>query len=148
MKAKPHLLLVDDDRASMRYYVLVLEEAGYSVTQRRSVSDGIEYVKAYSPTIDGVILDLMLPLGCEAYSKESEFGLHGGLIVFRYLQAEHPGIPILVLSNTRSGEVLSAFTKSDSVQVEAKMNLIPSEIVSVMQRLVGSTRGSDGEAHP
>lgn len=145
MKTRPNLLLVDDDLGAMSYVSMALEQAGYRVTQICTVADAIDFLKAYSQTVDGVILDVMLPLGRMSPPHPTADGLSGGNEVFRYLQSKHPGIPVLVLSNVSSGSMLKEFASSGSVQVAGKFDHSPFEIVDLIKSLVGSTRSGGDE---
>jgi CheY-like chemotaxis protein len=142
MKTRPRLLLVDDDLGAMTYVVMALEQAGYDVTQKSSVAEAIGFLREFSQTIDGVILDVMLPVG----SRDSEtegFGREGGHAVFKCLQSEYPGIPILILSNVSSGNLLGNFTISEHVRVERKPDHTPFEIVAIVRSLVGAAHSGD-----
>jgi CheY-like chemotaxis protein len=146
MKTRPNLLLVDDDLGAMRYISMALEDAGYRVTQVCTVADAIDFLKTYSQTVDGVILDVMLPLGRMFPTKQVADGMSGGNEVFRYLQSAHPGIPVLVLSSVSSESLLKEFASSDSVQVAGKLDHSPFDIVTLVNRLVGIIPSSRNKA--
>ncbi len=147
MKTKPILLIVDDDHKAMSYFVMALENSGYRVTQKCTASDAIDFLSAYSQTVDGVILDMMLPLGHVSPTWNADDEMFGGKEVYRYLQSTHPGIPILVLSNISSGRLLNEFPSSDTVQVAVKCEHSPFMIVDLINRLVGSTSSGGDEEH-
>ena len=138
MKKRPKILLVDDDIGAMAYFVEALEREGYDVVQEWSVSGALDFLRAYSQTIDGAILDVMLPVGSFECKAPDEEALCGGLAVFRYLQSHHPGIPILILTNISSGSLLEHFPETESIRVMNKCDCLPSEAASIVRSLVGA----------
>ena len=90
MKTRPNILIVDDDLGAMRYVSIALEQAGYRVKQVCTVTEAIDFLVAYSQTLDGVILDVMLPSGRMSQRNSTADGLSGGQEVFGYLQSMHP----------------------------------------------------------
>lgn len=148
MKARPRLLLVYDDLGAMRYVVMALQKAGYDVTLMWSVAEAIAFLKAYSQTVDGVILDVILRIGEVSPEDNDAEQLCGGNAVCGYLQTTHPGIPILVLSNVSSGRLLEQFAASDHVRVARRVDHTPSEIAAIVTSLVGSHRLDDDGENP
>jgi CheY-like chemotaxis protein len=137
MKTRPRILLIDDDRFAMSYVTKALQESGYEVTQKCTVSDAIEYMKMYSQSIDGVILDVILPTGLPDVEKNEGEERSGGLSVFEYLQSAHPGIPILILSNITNGTLLRQFQSGNHVKIAWKCDHPPFEVVALIKSLVG-----------
>lgn len=78
-----HILAVEDERSIRKLLRLYLDEAGYTVTE---AADGAEALaKMRTGGIDLVLLDLMIP--------EID-----GLEVCRRIRADHPSIPIIMLT--------------------------------------------------
>ena len=78
-----HILAVEDERSIRKLLRLYLDEAGYTVTE---AADGAEALgKMGAGGIDLVLLDLMIP--------EID-----GLEVCRRIRADHPSIPIIMLT--------------------------------------------------
>jgi CheY-like chemotaxis protein len=58
-RARPKVLLAEDDRALRRYLEVVLRRAGYEVL---AAADGLEAMKALlSNTVDAVVTDALMP---------------------------------------------------------------------------------------
>jgi DNA-binding response OmpR family regulator len=58
-RARPTVLLAEDDRALRRYLEIVLRRAGYEVL---TAADGLEAMKALlSNTVDAVVTDAVMP---------------------------------------------------------------------------------------
>ncbi|MEW5985594.1 MAG: response regulator [Chloroflexota bacterium] len=85
MGAAPHILVVDDDRLTVKLIEQLLQRHGYVVSTAANGAEGLEMARTLQP--DLVILDLMMPVidGYEVYSR-----LKG--------DAQTAGIGILVLS--------------------------------------------------
>ncbi|MHC4608236.1 MAG: response regulator [Planctomycetota bacterium] len=79
------VLVIDDDRSTVRYLSVVLSENGYEPSAAYNGSEGFEKIKEMRP--DLVVLDVMMP-------KKS------GFVLFKELKKkeEFRSIPVLMLS--------------------------------------------------
>lgn len=69
MGATPHILVVDDDRLTVRLVQQLLQRHGYLVSTAANGAEGLEMARTLRP--DLVILDLMMPVidGYEVYQR-------------------------------------------------------------------------------
>ncbi|KAA0563121.1 response regulator transcription factor [Rossellomorea aquimaris] len=56
-----HILIIEDEEAIRGFIEINLMRYGYAVLQAGSAEDGIDLVKKAQPTVDIVLLDVMLP---------------------------------------------------------------------------------------
>lgn len=108
-RARPKVLLAEDDRALRRYFEVVLRRAGYEVL---AAADGLEAMKALlSNEVDAVVTDALMP--------------HlSGHELCRFLR-EHPrlkDLPVVLLSGAdpalHSGETAADLYLSKPVPAE------------------------------
>ena len=78
-----HILVIDDDKAVRKSFVLALEDTPYPVETAESGEQGIQ--KAQNTTYDLVFLDLRMP------------GLNG-VETLRRLREIDPGVPIYIVT--------------------------------------------------
>src|SRR6266850_2849711 len=92
-----HLLVVDDEPHIGLVLRPYLEQLGYRVSFARSLAEARATLRAATPLLDGMLLDLHLPDG-------------SGLDFLRELRAasEHRTLPVLVLTGEGEDRVLSA----------------------------------------
>jgi DNA-binding response OmpR family regulator len=113
------ILLVDDDRLPMQFYVRALEQEDFRVRHCLHPNEALEYAKQNAGQIDIVILDIMLPPGKYGH-QETNQGLRTGVFLLADLRILLPGVPVVVLTNVRNRTTLDEFTKQESVVVIQK----------------------------
>jgi CheY-like chemotaxis protein len=86
-------LVVDDEPTVLRAWTRQLEHAGFDVLTAQSARDAIGTLARAGHEIDSIICDLHMPVG-------------GGIELYRFLVAEHPGMHHRVVFTT--GGVFSA----------------------------------------
>ena len=116
--ANPHILLVEDDPLLRHAFKLLLEAAGYRITEAGSARDGI--AKATSEVPDLILLDLGLPDA-------------SGLDVARALRHEEPLLltPIIALTGRVGTDEKAACLEAGCTSYLAK----PIEPKTLMKRL-------------
>ena len=82
--SKSKLLIVDDEVHILELLRYNLESNGYDVLQAETGEQALELIK--TKTIDGVILDLMLP------------GIDGIEVLRQIRQSEHAALPVIMLT--------------------------------------------------
>ncbi len=136
------ILLVDDDRLpTMRFYIKALTQEGYTVEHRFDPDGALEFIAQAGPEIAIIILDIMMPPG-DAYKEEdTNEGLKAGLLLGRDISRRCPQKPIIVLTNVRNPDTLSAFSKIPLARIVQKTECSPFELVE----LVNDTFAQTGE---
>lgn len=82
---KPHILVIEDDRALLSGLKINLEAEGFRVTAAGNGKTGLEAVEKHPSGIDLVLLDIMLPD-------------ISGFELIRDIRALCPGLPVLFLT--------------------------------------------------
>lgn len=85
MANKKRVLVIDDDRNTVKYLSVVLGEQGYAVDSARDGAEGLQKVQLTKP--DLIVLDVMMP-------KKS------GFVLFKQLKSDddYKDIPILMVT--------------------------------------------------
>ena len=84
-----HLLLVDDEDSFRRFMRRSLERAGYILHEAQNFDQAADILKRHA--INAVLSDITMP------------GL-GGLDLLRFINAEHPNIPLILITGNPSLE--------------------------------------------
>ena len=97
------VMLIDDDKEPMKYYVMALESEGHEVIQLFGPDETIEHLKEKdNPRPDVIILDIMMPPGRHYEGNaECKEGTRTGILVYPELSKWCPEVPVLVLTNHR-----------------------------------------------
>jgi CheY-like chemotaxis protein len=84
------LLVVDDDPDILRLLKAILEAYQFAVELASNGQEALERVRAMVP--DGIFLDLRMPV-------------MDGYEAFDILRREHPGVPIIIITASNTGDV-------------------------------------------
>jgi len=128
---KPIIILIDDDKLLMSYYIRALKSGGFKVLQFYNPDGAFDYLdKNRDKTIAAFILDILMLPG-KRYKKEegTNDGLTTGLLIYRDLRLSYPTTPIVILSNVDNDAILSSFRKDRAVEVVTKLEYEPFEFV-------------------
>jgi|SRR5580704_4153578 DNA-binding NtrC family response regulator len=138
-----NLLLIDEDSASMRYYLLEFREAKFLCKHCRNVDDALVELKERGSTYDLVLLDSAMPPG-EAYAKvETEAGTQTGKFLFEDIRKLLPDVPVIILTNFSSLEWIQNACKGPHVAVVRKLEMLPIELIDKVQKMINvSTKQS------
>lgn len=131
-----HVLLVDDDKLPMRFYVKALQQKGCNVKHCFEPDSALEYVRKKGSKIDAVILDIMLPPGKAYKDKKTNEGLRTGVLLFVDLRNECPNVPVVVLTNVKNPSTLDEFKGKPLVKVVQKMECPPFELAWLVGEIV------------
>ena len=131
---KHFILLIDDDKMPMRYYVIALERSGYEVLQLDDPDKVVDYMSATNKRCPSlIILDIMLPPGRRYRGNpDAAEGLSTGVLLYPELKQHFREAPILVLTNVSNRYLLSNLP--DDAQVLSKMNVPPFELVRIVNK--------------
>jgi two-component system cell cycle sensor histidine kinase/response regulator CckA len=122
-RARPCLLVVDDDAALRRTMKRQLHRARYQVLVAASGEEALDLLQLEGEAIHLVLLDLGMP------------GM-GGARCLSQIRARHPGLPVIVLSGYPPQEAADAVKDLDATYVVAK----PASrdvLVELIQRALG-----------
>ncbi|MFH1936314.1 MAG: response regulator [Bacteroidota bacterium] len=78
------VLLIDDEKVAMQFYIKALRESGYEVIQVCDPDEAVEYMEnSDERTPDIIILDIMLPPGNRFRGRpDVEEGLRTGVLLY------------------------------------------------------------------
>lgn len=132
------VLLVDDDRLPMRFYVRALEKSGFNVKHCLEPDSALSFVedcKTGQQTIDVVILDIMMPPGKTYSSKDTNQGLTTGVLLLKRIKELLPNVPVVVLTNVRNPETIDKI-KQFEVEVLEKTKSPAFELARHLREIV------------
>ena len=120
----------------MESYEKALRWKGYEVVRCYTVDEAIAFARSNPPTVDAIILDLMMPAGEAFRNEDTEGGVKTGVLLFHALRKDLPNAPVLVLTNYPRSEILSALPARDErVSVMTKYSCPPLELPQVLEDL-------------
>jgi DNA-binding response OmpR family regulator len=119
------ILIIEDDQIVANVYRNKLAVEGYQTEAAPDGESGLKLMRTFQP--DGIVLDLMLP-------KMS------GVEVIREIrgEAEFSKVPIIVLSNTYSTNLIQDAWKAGATKCVSKINCSPKVLLELMRRTIGA----------
>jgi DNA-binding response OmpR family regulator len=119
------ILIIEDDQIVANVYRNKLAVEGYQAEAASDGECGLKLMRTFRP--DAIVLDLMLP-------KMS------GVEVIREIrgEAEFSKVPIIVLSNTYSTNLIQDAWKAGATKCVSKINCSPKILLELMRRTIGA----------
>jgi len=135
---KKRILMIDDDKLPMQYYIRRLEKSNFEVKHFVKPDDAFEYLDNEQPHTDGVILDIMLPPGEKYKDEQTNQGLRTGVFVLRDLREhkDYSSIPVVVLTNVRNPKTLAEFPESELLRIAFKPDYPPKKLVHLLEEML------------
>lgn len=105
---------VDDEPHWIQTFIDVIgEDDRFVVELRSSFEDAMALVQAGHPVPDLLIWDMIMPRG-RGFSAEqtarARKGLRTGVVFFEEFRKRHPDVPMVLLTNVTSSEVLDRYS--------------------------------------
>jgi len=132
------VLLVDDEKQPLKYYVWALEREGFKVMQCYDPDTAFDFVDKQTPDIVAVILDIMMLPGERYRDKDTQEGLTTGTFLYDDLRSRYPDVPVIVITNVSNRETLQYFKGDPKLQVVQKLDVPPFELAQLVSRMVES----------
>lgn len=134
---KELILLIDDDRLPMKFYVRALEDRGFAVKLCLEPNSALDFALKEGDNIDVIILDIMLPPGKYGIEETNE-GLKTGVFLLDDLRKKEycPNTPIVVLTNVRDPKTLLLCSRKKELKVVQKMDCPPFELATLVEEIV------------
>lgn len=130
------ILLIDDEKAPMKYYIRALRQKNFDVKQCFKPEDAFQYLEnSKSPPLV-TILDIMMLPGEKYANEDTDDGLKTGLFVLRDLQKMYPTMPIIVLTNVNDSDTLNFIEEGPHIKVALKLVYPPFELVKLTIELI------------
>jgi DNA-binding response OmpR family regulator len=119
------ILIIEDDQIVANVYRNKLVVEGYQAEAASDGESGLKLMRTFQP--NAIVLDLMLP-------KMS------GVEVIREIrsEAEFSKVPIIVLSNTYSTNLIQDAWKAGATKCVSKINCSPKILLELMRRTIGA----------
>ena len=137
------ILLIDDHRMPMVFYVQALERAGFVVEHCFDPDSAIAVANARAEEVGAIILDIMMPAGKQYADKDTDDGLRTGVLLYQDLVKICPDVPLIILTNVSDEAVLASLPRRDNMRVVAKLNATPQQLTSqVLEMLRDRTSGN------
>lgn len=135
------IVVIDDEHGTTDLYVKALRMSGFDVRHYDNVRDSLAHIeppegKGEEPP-DLYVLDLMMPPGEAISLEDSGFGLSTGIVLYRKIRARHPGVPIIILTSVSNPEILNLLPKDANTSREAKVDVMPFELVEKVSEILG-----------
>ncbi len=135
---KKLVLLIDDDKLPMQYYVKALRQEGFKVEHCLEPDSALDFARKKGQQIDAIVLDIMLSPGKAYKDKKTVEGLKTGIFLSDNLQQLCPGKPVVVLTNVKNEETLNHFEESPQVKVIQKLDCPPFKFVEMLNDIITS----------
>ena len=119
------ILIIEDDQIVANVYRNKFAVEGYRTEAAHDGESGLQLMRTFQP--DAIVLDLMLP-------KMS------GVEVIREIrgEAEFSKVPVIVLSNTYSTNLIQDAWKAGATKCVSKINCSPKVLLELMRRTIGA----------
>ncbi len=119
------ILIIEDDQIVANVYRNKLAVEGYQAETAPDGESGLKLMRTFQP--DGIVLDLMLP-------KMS------GVEVIKEVrgEAEFSKVPVIVLSNTYSTNLIQDAWKAGATKCVSKINCSPKVLLELIRRTIGA----------
>ncbi len=137
---KKQILVIDDDRLPMEYYISRLQKSNYDVLYYLNPDDMFKDIGKEKPHIDGIILDIMLPPGQKYKDKPTNQGLRTGVFLLCDLLGEYPNIPIIVFTNVRNPKTLAEFSQGELLKTAFKPDYAPKKLVELLDEMLNQKK--------
>jgi CheY-like chemotaxis protein len=131
------ILVVDDDLDYQMICDMVLEGAGYQVSQAHNGTQAIAWLKHAKP--DLILLDVMMSTVLE------------GVEVSKHIKSDPnlKGVPIIMISSITTSEYASAFPDDERIPIDAWMTkpIQPDVLLKTVKRFIGEAQSAEVASH-
>jgi DNA-binding response OmpR family regulator len=130
------ILLIDEDKASMHYYVLALKKSDFEVVHCRKPDTALDAIRQDGASFSLIILDSAMPPGQVYASEKTDDGTLTGKLLYRDIRVKLPDVPILILTNFLGLEWIQSAIADKNVKAERKINVSPLKLVDIITQMV------------
>lgn len=140
MNMQNTILLIDDDRFLMSYYVRRLEQLRMDVHHVFDPDAAMALIENDRPALAAIILDIMMPSGMRYDARQTLHGLRTGTVLYRDIRRFYPTTPVLALTNVVNEDVLQELESDPLVTVIQKLDYTPNELGEIVEALISESR--------
>lgn len=136
------ILLVDDEKLPMAYYVKALVNKGFEVKQFLSPDSAFEFINKVKPKIDAIIIDIMIFPGEKYKDVDTQEGLITGTFLYKDLERIYPNVPVIVLTNVTNEETLDKLNENELLKVVQKLDYPPFAFADLVNEMINKVPAS------
>lgn len=130
------VLLIEDDKQVMEYYVRALEQKDFKVEYFSNPDAIFEFIEKEKPKVAAVILDIMMLPGERYQHKDTDGGLRTGVFLYDDFKRLYPHVPIIVLTNVSNQKVLDEFHTGPLLKVIQKLDFSPFKLAQLVSEMI------------
>jgi DNA-binding NtrC family response regulator len=130
------ILLIDEEKESMHYYILALKNDGVEVAHMRKADEAMQAVNQEGNVYKLIVLDSAMPPGNIYKNENTEDGTLTGGLLFRDIRKVCPNVPILILTNFFGLDWIQNALKDKRVRGDRKISLSPSKLVEIVREMI------------
>ena len=129
------LLFIDEDFASIRYYLSELSDEKFDVNHVRTTDGALAAIKTENDQYQLIVLDSAMPPG-KVYEKlPTDSGTATGGLLFADIRKQS-NAPIIILTNFNSLEWIQKAEATQNVRVLKKLDTLPRELVACVKEMI------------
>lgn len=133
---RKRILFIEEDFASIRYYLSELSEANFDVNHIRNTDDAVKAINSEGALYTLIIVDSAMPPGQIYENEETESGTTTGQFLFRDIRLKLPAIPIIILTNFNSLDWIQKAQATENVRMRRKLDTLPGELVQEVREMI------------
>ena len=135
----PIILLIDDDKLVMQFYVRALELDKFTVRHCLGPDEAFAFIEKEKPQLVAAVVDIMMLPQKRYCDADTDNGLKTGLFVYQDLRAEYPDTPIIILTNVSNQVTLDNFEEGPLLKVVQKLELPPFGLARLIHQMQETT---------
>lgn len=132
------ILLIDDDRLPIQYYVKALELKGFEVKHCLEPDSALAFARNKAKEIACIIMDIMMSPGKTYENYNTKAGLITGSFLLEGLREKDccPNTPVVVLTNVKNPKTIEKFKNRYSIEPVQKMEYPPFEFAKLIEKII------------
>lgn len=130
------VLMVDDDRLPMSYYVKALEKEGFNVEHCLEPDSALDFANKKGSEIDLIILDVMMPPGKVFEKEDTHEGLRTGVFLLKEIRKICSNMPIVILTNVKNSKTLDEFVDKPMIRIIQKIDCPPFDLIEIVNEIL------------
>lgn len=132
------ILLIDDDKVPMKYYLMALKKAGFSVKQCRETDEALNYATMRKKNISLIILDIIMSPGEKYNNCDTKDGTLTGIFLMDDLENIPLRVPYIILTNNPNPFITQYINskKGHEIKYFQKKDLPPFELVEIVKTMI------------
>ena len=134
MTQKHTVLIIDDDREPLKFYVKMLQHE-YSVVHKSGPDETFEYI-SMNKNIRIVLLDVMMNPGAKYKFVDTKKGLITGVFLAKDLLKELPHTPIIIFTNASNPNTIAMFNETNVKAILQKIDYPPFELKEYLDNII------------